>query len=197
MPATKRLKIDNGLDIRCSSDTPLGQIIDYMQKVPSPYSTRDLAIEMLFARFLPLVLEPSDSSHRLMALECANKCEMWGKLIREHWGLNASSSTFSTVHSIPQVEPDFLLSTKTASSLPSVQTEIVKPKKIIYSAQEFEQMLQKLVDNASGAQDALQKLAKLKPTNEEDWTETQWDLWDDYSNKQQNSLYGQLLAELR
>ncbi len=222
MSETKRLKIMNGLDIRCSSNSWLGRIIDYMQKMPSNSSSRDLAIEMLFARFLPLVLDRNSPSNRVIAIECAIKCETWAKVIRELWGLNEPTPTYPTVYSLPQIDRGFPLptaeygrpqaldlksrerATNTPSNLSSPEAEIIERKELTSKEltakakelEEFEQMLVKTVDSSSSVWSAKDKLVEMQPQDESDWTEAQWKMWDEYTTKQENIIDQQLLGDL-
>ena len=60
----------------------------------------------------------------------------------------------------------------------------------------FKQKLQEIVDNASNVNEARKKLVQIQPEEEEDWTEEQWDLWDEYCNKQEDIIHQQLFGEL-
>ena len=83
----------------------------------------------------------------------------------------------------------FLFTSDVDNQLPVIESDEVLLNK-------FEQELQKVVARASGAQEALDNLVKLEPQREQDWTESQWDLWDKYSNQQQDIVDGQALGDL-
>ncbi len=192
MSETKRLKVTDNLDIRCNSDSWLGQIIDYMQNIPSNTNSRDLAIEMLFARYLPLILDKSLPSNRIFAMECAAKCESWAKVIREAWELNETTPTSSKVYALPQTEQDFTKETNIPSNLVSLEEEVKEKKDL----EKFEEMLQETVDSSSNVWSAQDKLAAMEPEDEEDWTEAQWELWNEYTTQQENIIDKQLLGDL-
>ncbi|MGK7952332.1 MAG: hypothetical protein AB4368_26995 [Xenococcaceae cyanobacterium] len=192
MSETKRLKVTDNLDIRCTSDSWLGQIIDYMQNIPSNTNSRDLAIEMLFARYLPLILDKSSPSNRIVAMECAAKCDSWAKVIREVWGLNETTPAFPTVISLPQTEQGLSIGTDTSSNLVLPEEEIKEKKEL----EKFSEMLQETVDSSSNAWEARDKLAAMEPENEEDWTEAQWELWNEYITQQENIIDKQMLGDL-
>ena len=204
MSETKRLKIMDGLDIRCPSNSWLGQIIDYMQKIPSNCSSRDLAIEMLFARFLPLILETSSPSNRVMAIECATKCESWAKVIRERWGLNEPTPTYPTVYSLPQLERNMAVTRNSSANFPAPEAETIEQEELTSEEltarakelEEFEQMLVKTVESSPSAWEAKDKLVEMQPIDDEDWTEAQWDLWNKYTTKQEDIIDQQLLGDL-
>lgn len=196
MSETKRLKIMDGLDIRCSSNSWLGRIIDYMQKMPSNCSSRDLAIEMLFARFLPLVLDRNSPSNRVIAIECATKCETWAKVIREVWGLNEPTSTYPTVYSLPQIDRVPLTSSPEAEI---IETKELTSEELTAKAkelEEFEQMLIETIESSSSVWEAKDKLVEIQPQEESDWTEAQWKMWDEYTTKQENIIDQELLGDL-
>ncbi len=197
MSETKRLKIMNGLDIRCPSNSWLGRIIDYMQKMPSNSSSRDLAIEMLFARFLPLVLDRNSPSNRVIAIECATKCETWAKVIREVWGLNEPISTYPTVYSLPQIDRALPLTSSPEAEI--IETKELRSKELTVKAkelEEFEQMLIETVESSSSVWEAKDKLVEMQPQDESDWTEAQWKMWDEYTTKQENIIDQELLGDL-
>lgn len=206
MSGTKRLKVMDGLDIRCPSNSWLGRIIDYMQKIPSNCSSRDLAIEMLFARFLPLVIETNEPSNRAIAIECAIKCETWARVIRELWGLNEPTPAYPKVYSLPQIERDLPLTTDLplntntlSSGAARAETGKLAPQELAARAkelEEFEQMLMEIVDSSSSVWSAKDKLVEIQPIDDEDWTEAQWDLWNEYTTKQEDIIDQQLLGDL-
>ncbi len=192
MSETKRLKVTDSLDIRCTSDSWLGQIIDYMRTIPSNCSSRDLAIEMLFARYLPLILDKSSPSNRVVAMECAAKCDSWAKVIREVWGLNETTPAFPKVYSLPQTEQGLSIATDTSSNLVPPEEEVKEKKEL----EKFSKMLQETVDSSSNVWSAQDKLAAMEPEDEEDWTEAQWELWNEYTTQQEEILNKQMLGDL-
>ncbi len=192
------------LDARC--DTYLGKVIDYVKQTPLHQNNKGIAIEMLFARFLPLVLETNEPSNRAIAIECAIKCETWARVIRELWGLNEPIPTYPKVYSLPQIERDLPLTkdipsnTNTLSSeTASAETGKLAPQELAARAkelEEFEQMLIEIVDSSSSVWSAKDKLVEMQPIDDEDWTEAQWDLWNKYTTKQEDIIDRQLLGDL-
>ncbi len=57
-------------------------------------------------------------------------------------------------------------------------------------------MLQETVDSSSNVWEAQDKLAAMEPEDEEDWTEAQWELWNEYTTQQEKILDKQLLGDL-
>ena len=208
------------LDAPC--DTYLGKVIDYVKQTPFNQNNKGIAIEMLFARFLPLVLERNSPSNRVIAIECAIKCETWAKVIRELWGLNEPTPTYPTVYSLPQIDRALPLTTaecgrpqaldfksreratNTPSNLPSSEAEMTETKELrseeltakAKELEEFEQMLIQTVDSSSSVWEAKDKLVEMQPQDESDWTEAQWKMWDEYTTKQENIIDQQLLGDL-
>ncbi|MDJ0597203.1 MAG: hypothetical protein QNJ72_45825, partial [Pleurocapsa sp. MO_226.B13] len=190
------------LDAPC--DTYLGKVIDYVKQTPFNQNNKGIAIEMLFARFLPLVLERNSPSNRVIAIECAIKCETWAKVIRELWGLNEPTPTYPKVYSLPQIERALPLTTNTPSNLPSPEAEMTETKELrseeltakAKELEEFEQMLIEIVDSSSSVWSAKDKLVEMQPIDDEDWTEAQWDLWNKYTTKQEDIIDQQLLGDL-
>ncbi|MBE9048599.1 hypothetical protein IQ255_30190 [Pleurocapsales cyanobacterium LEGE 10410] len=192
------------LDARC--DTYLGKVIDYVKQTPLHQNNKGIAIEMLFARFLPLVLETNDSSNRAIAIECAIKCETWARVIRELWGLNEPRPAYPKVYSLPQIERDLPLTndlplnTNTLSSgADRAETGKLAPQELAARAkelEEFEQMLIEIVDSSSSVWSAKDKLVEMQPIEDEDWTQAQWDLWNKYTTKQEDIIDQQLLGDL-
>ena len=163
-----------------------------MQNIPSNTNSRDLAIEMLFARYLPLILDKSSPSNRIVAMECATKCESWAKVIREVWGLNETTPAFPTVISLPQTKQNYTEETDTSSNLVLPEEEVKEKKE----REKFSEMLQETVNISSNAWSARDKLAAMEPENEEDWTEAQWELWNEYITQQENIIDKQMLGDL-
>ena len=210
------------LDARC--DTYLGKVIDYVKQTPLHQNNKGIAIEMLFARFLPLVLETNEPSNRAIAIECAIKCETWARVIRELWGLNEPTPTYPKVYSLPQIERDLPLTTaecgrpqaldfksrERATDPPSntntlsseaarAETGKLAPQEVAARAkelEEFEQMLIEIVNSSSSVWSAKDKLVEMQPIDDEDWTEAQWDLWNKYTTKQEDIIDRQLLGDL-
>ncbi|WP_019505882.1 hypothetical protein [Pleurocapsa sp. PCC 7319] len=57
------------------------------------------------------------------------------------------------------------------------------------------QKLQKVVDTSSSAADAKDKLIELQPEKDDSWTEAQWELWEEFANKQETEADKQLLGD--
>ena len=192
------------LDARC--DTYLGKVIDYVKQTPLHQNNKGIAIEMLFARFLPLVLETNEPSNRAIAIECAIKCETWARVIRELWGLNEPTPTYPKVYSLPQIERDLPLTTDPPSNTNTLSSEAamaetgkLAPQEVAARAkelEEFEQMLIEIVNSSSSVWSAKDKLVEMQPIDDEDWTEAQWDLWNKYTTKQEDIIDRQLLGDL-
>ena len=192
----EKLSIAKGLEINASSTSSVGQIITYLRKMPSHNS--ELARLTLIARYLPFVLEPSNPHYRAKVLACAIDCESWGRAIREYCGLPLVSTG---VHSYPLVSPVTPVPSVSSTPLMEESNSVVANQLPVTESDEdllnkFEQELQVIVDSASGAQEALDELVKLQPKQEKDWTEDQWDLWDEYSNQQQDIVHRQMLGDL-
>ena len=190
---TEKLSIAKGLEIKASSTSSLGQIISYLHKMPSHNS--ELARVTLISRYLPFVLDPSDPHYRSRVLACAIECESWGRAIREYCGLPSASTgvhSYPLVSSVTPVTPTPLI--EESNSVATNQLPVIESDEDLLN--KFKQELQEIVDSASGAKEALEKLVELQPKQEEDWTEKQWDLWDEYSNKQQSIMYGQMFGDL-
>ena len=193
MAKEKRLTISEGLEVRGTANSDLGQVISYLQR--SSMNKLSAARATLVSRFLPFALDPSDPDYRATALRCANECESWARVIREYCNLLSAStvvgsdnlvSSVSSVTAIPVMEDSDAV---VANQLPVIDSDEDLLNK-------FEQSLQAIVDSASGAHEALDNLLKLEPQRESDWTESQWDLWDKYSNQQQSMVDGQALGDL-
>ena len=89
MAKEKRLKIGEGLELRCSANSPLGEVISYLQKMP--LNNLEMARSTLIARYLPFTLDLSQEEYRAAALACAVECESWGRAIREYCALPSAS----------------------------------------------------------------------------------------------------------
>ncbi len=193
MGKEKRLTISEGLEVRGTANSGLGQVISYLQRIP--VNNLEAARSTLVSRYLPFALDPSDPDYRATALRCAIECESWARAIREYSGLASAATVVgsdSLVSSVSSVTPIPVISDSDAvgaNHLPVTDSDEVLLNK-------FEQSLQKVVARASGAQEALDNLVKLEPQREQDWTESQWDLWDKYSNQQQSMVDGQALGDL-
>ncbi len=162
--------------------------------------------EIALARFLPLVLETNDPSNRAIAIECAIKCETWARVIRELWGLNEPTPAYPKVYSLPQIERDLPLTTDLPLNTNTLSSEAARaetgklaPQELAARAkelEEFEQMLIEIVDSSSSVWSAKDKLVEMQPIDDEDWTEAQWDLWNEYTTKQEDIIDQQLLGDL-
>ncbi|MDJ0902453.1 MAG: hypothetical protein QNJ55_26980 [Xenococcus sp. MO_188.B8] len=196
MGKEKRLTISEGLEVRGTANSGLGQVISYLQRIP--VNNLSAARATLVSRYLPFALDPNDPDYRATALRCAIECESWARAIREYSGLASASTVVGSdnlvpsVTSVSSVTPIPVISDSDAvgaNHLPATDSDEVLLNK-------FEQSLQAIVDRASGAPEALDNLLKLSPQREQDWTESQWDLWDKYSNQQQDIVDGQALGDL-
>ncbi|MGK7894167.1 MAG: hypothetical protein AB4372_11210 [Xenococcus sp. (in: cyanobacteria)] len=201
----KRLTIGEGFELRSLSTSPLGQVINYLQTIP--LNNSEMARNTLVSRFLPFTLDSSHPEYRSLALACAIECESWGKAIREYCGLPSASTG---VHSYPLVSP--VASAPPVSSVspaPSVSsTSLMEESHAVVANQlpvvesdedllnKFQQELQAIVDSADGAYEAREKLRKLEPQQESDWTEEQWDLWEEYSSQQRSIVNRQMFGDL-
>ncbi|MGK7898120.1 MAG: hypothetical protein AB4372_32010 [Xenococcus sp. (in: cyanobacteria)] len=193
MAKEKRLTISEGLEVRGTANSGLGQVISYLQR--SSVNKLSAARATLVSRFLPFALDPSDPDYRATALRCAIECESWARAIREFSGLPSASTVVGSDNLVPSV------SSVTATPVMEDSDAVVANQLPVIDSDEdllnkFEQELREIVDRASGAQEALDNLLKLEPQRESDWTEEQWDLWDKYSNQQQSMVDGQVLGDL-
>ena len=207
MVKEKSLTVSEGLVLRGTLNTPLWKVIAYMQALP--YNQTELARDTLISRYLPFVLDKNDPNYLSIALTCATACESWARAIREYSGLPPASiySEVSGVQSYPLVSPVPLVK---EASIEANELSTIKPDKEASietnelptiepeenELDKFEQELKEIVDNASGADEARKKLVQMQPKQEEDWTEEQWDLWDEYTTKQEDIIHKQLFGEL-
>ncbi len=189
MVKEKSLTVSEGLVLRGTLNTPLWKVIAYMQALP--YNQTELARDTLISRYLPFVLDKNDPNYLSIAWTCATACESWARAIREYSGLPPGSiySEVSGVQSYPLVSP-----LKEASSLETNELSEIEPEE--NELDKFKQKLQEIVDNASNVNEARKKLVQMQPEEEEDWTEDQWDLWDEYCNEQEDIIHKQLFGEL-
>ena len=189
MSREKSITLAKGFQLKGGVDTSLGLVIQYLQQIPE--NRIEVAKQTLTTRFLPFVLDKNDPNYLSIALTCATACESWAKAIREYSGLPPASiySEVSGVHSYPLVSP-----LKEASSLETNELSEIEPEE--NELDKFKQKLQEIVDNASNVNEARKKLVQIQPEEEEDWTEEQWDLWDEYCNKQEDIIHQQLYGEL-
>ena len=189
MVKEKSLTVSEGLVLRGTLNTPLWKVIAYMQALP--YNQTELARDTLISRYLPFVLDKNDPNYLSIAWTCATACESWARAIREYSGLPPGSiySEGSGVQSYPLVSP-----LKEASSIETNELSAIEPEE--NELDKFKQKLQEIVDNASNVNEARKKLVQIQPEEEEDWTEEQGDLWDEYCNKQEDIIHQQLYGEL-
>ena len=190
MAKEKRLTISDGLEVRGTANSDLGLVISYLQR--SSMNKLSAARASLVSRFLPFALDPNDPDYRATALRCANECESWARAIREFSGLPSASAGVHYAPLVTSVTPAPVISDSEAvgaNELPVIDSDEVLLTR-------FEQELREVVERASGAQEALDNLVKLEPQRESDWTESQWDLWDKFSNQQQSLVDGQVLGDL-
>lgn len=193
MGKEKRLTISEGLEVRGTANSGLGQVISYLQRIP--VNNLSAARATLVSRYLPFALDPNDPDYRATALMCAIECESWGRAIREYSGLPSASTGVHSAplaSSIPPVSSTPLI--EESNSVVANQLPVIESDEDLLN--KFEQSLREIVDSASGAPEALDNLLKLEPQREQDWTESQWDLWDKYSNQQQSMVDGQALGDL-
>ena len=189
----KRLMVGEGFELRSISTSPLGQVINYLQTIP--LNNSEMARNTLVSRFLPFTLDSSHPEYRSLALACAIECESWGRAIREYCGLPSASTgvpSYPLVSSVTPVSSTSLMEEShavVANQLPVVESDEDLLNK-------FQQELQAIVDSADGAQEAREKLRKLEPQQESDWTEEQWDLWDEYSSQQRSIVNRQMFGDL-
>ena len=209
MKKLKTLTVSKDIELKATVGTPLGRVIAYMQSLP--YSQTELARETLMSRYLPFVIDKTDENHIHIVLTCALECESWARAIREYYGLPPASiySEVSGVQSYPLVSPAPLVK-EISSSVEANELSTIKPDQEAsietseLSAIEpeeneldkFKQELQEIVARASGADEARKKLVQMQPEEEEDWTEDQWDLWDEYCNEQEDIIHKRLFGEL-
>ena len=189
----KRLTVGEGFELRSLSTSPLGQVIIYLQTIP--LNNSEMARNTLVSRFLPFTLDSSHPEYRSLALACAIDCESWGKAIREYCGLPSASTG---VHSYPLVSS--VTPVSSTSLIEESHAVVANQLPVIESDEDllnkFQQELQAIVDSADGAYEAREKLRKLEPQQESDWTEEQWDLWSEYSSKQRSIVNRQMFGDL-
>ena len=188
--------VGEGFELRSISTSPLGQVINYLQTIP--LNNSEMARNTLVSRFLPFTLDSSHPEYRSLALACAIECESWGRAIREYCGLPSASTG---VHSYPLVSPVASAPPVSSTSLMEESHAVVANQLPLVESDEdllnkFQQELQAIVDSADGAYEAREKLRKLEPQQESDWTEEQWDLWEEYSSKQRSIVNRQMFGDL-
>ncbi len=196
MAKEKRLKIGEGLELRCSANSPLGEVINYLQKMP--LNNLEMARSTLIARYLPFTLDSTQEEYRAAALACAIECESWGRAIREYCAL-PSSSIYNPI-AVSQSYPIASEITNSNNSSKESQSfvEINNVPAIEHEEDELEKLRQKLreaVDTSSSAADAKNKLLELQPEKDDSWTEAQWELWEEFANKQETEADKQLLGD--
>ena len=190
MAKEKRLTISEGLEVRGTANSDLGLVISYLQR--SSMNKLSAARASLVSRFLPFALDPNDPDYRATALRCANECESWARAIREFSGLPSASAGVHYAPLVTSVTPAPVISDSEAVG--AKELPVIDSDEVLLTS--FEQKLREVVERASGAQEALDNLLKLEPQRESDWTESQWDLWDKFSNQQQSLADGQVLGDL-
>ena len=188
MAKEKRLKIREGFELRCSVNSPLGEVISYLQKMP--LNNLEMARGTLITRYLPFTLDLSKLEHRTTALACAIECESWGRAIREYCAL--PSASLSNPVPIPLASLSIPPSEENRSSL---ETEQVSESREEDELAKFRQMLQKIVNRSPSARDAKDRLIKLQPDNDESWSEAQWELWSELTAEQEAKVQKQLLGD--
>lgn len=192
MAKEKRLKIGEGLELRCSVNSPLGEVISYLQKMP--LNNLEVARTTLISRYLPFTLDLSQSEYRATALACAIECESWGRVIREYCALPsapiytpiAGSQSYPLVSSAPSLKEDRSASETSKLSATKLEKDPLD---------EFKQELQEIVDTSSSAADAKERLTQLQLEKSGSWTEAQWDLWEEIATKQETEADRQLLGD--
>ena len=190
MAKEKRLTISDGLEVRGTANSDLGLVISYLQR--SSMNKLSAARASLVSRFLPFALDQSDPDYRATALRCANECESWARAIREFSGLPSASAGVHYAPLVTSVTPAPVISDSEAVG--AKELPVIDSDEDLLNR--FEQELQSIIDSADGARDALKSLVKLKPYQEEDWTEEKWDLWEEYSDQQQSIIKKQELGNL-
>ncbi len=196
MAKEKRLKIGEGLELRCSANSPLGEVISYLQKMP--LNNLEMARSTLIARYLPFTLDLSKQEYRAAALACAIECESWGRAIREYYALPSAS-----ICNPIAVSQNYPVASEFANSNNSLKenrsfVETSKVSAMIHEEDELDklrQKLQEIVDSSSSAADAKDKLIELQPEKDDSWTEAQWELWEEFANKQETEVDKQLLGD--
>ena len=198
MAKEKRLKIGEGLELRCSANSPLGEVINYLQKMP--LNNLEMARSTLIARYLPFTLDSTQEEYRAAALACAIECESWGRAIREYCALPSASTPIGNPIIVSQhhsVVPKFANSEGSSFE----ERSYIETNKVSATKHEedeldkFRQKLQELVNSSSSAADAKDKLTKLQPEKDESWTEAQWELWEEFTTKQETEADKQLLGD--
>ena len=191
MAKEKRLKIGEGLELRCSANSPLGEVIKYLQKMP--LNNLEMARSTLIARYLPFTLDLTQEEYRAAALACAIECESWGRAIREYCALPSAS-----IYNPIAVSQSYPIASEIAKDNNSSFVETNKVPAIEHEENELEKLRQKLqevVDTSSSATDAKNKLIELQPEKDDSWTEAQWELWEEFANKQETEADKQLLGD--
>ena len=195
MTKEKRLKIERSLELRCSENSPLGQVISYLQKMP--LNNSEIARSTLISRYLPFTLEPTQEDYRAIALVCAVECESWGRAIREYCALPPASGNL--LHNPLVVsQHDAVVDTNSSTKKEQSVVETERVSAINDKEEEFDKFilkLQEIVDTSSSAIEAKERLNKLQPEKGNSWTEGQWRLWEEFVDKQEIEANRQLLGD--
>jgi hypothetical protein len=139
-------------------------------------------------------LDLSQEEYRAAALACAVECESWGRAIREYCALPSASAPVSQHYPVVSEfansdscskENRFYRETNKVSAVKHEEDELEK----------FISKLQEIVDSSSSAADAKDKLTKLQPEKDESWTEAQWELWEEFTTKQETEADKQVLGD--
>jgi hypothetical protein len=81
----KRVQKQLTIKMRAYSHSYMGKLIEFLQE--HPQGTSAVAMEVLNARFLPFLLDKSDSRSRDIALQCAAQLDGYARAIRLSWEL--------------------------------------------------------------------------------------------------------------
>ena len=193
MAKEKRLKIGAGFELRCSANSPLGEVISYLQKLP--LNNLEIARGTLIARFLPFTLDLSKPEHRATALACAIECESWGRAIREYCALPCLSSVTTTSASLTESRCEAMPSGLSPEARLFVETERESESSEEDKLEKFRQKLQSVVAGSSSSLNAKERLIELQPERDDSWSEAQWELWEEFTTKQEAEIQKQLLGD--
>ena len=161
-----------GLTLRGKTTTFFGMAISYARD-NFPASVEMLK-ETILCRFLPFALSTDHPEFQVICLNCAIQLEAWARVIREYAGLNVYSgqSVVSAAPVLPVQNTELVTNNLVADSNVSKRVDLKK-------------LIEELRQSNKPKEKCLEELVNIKPTNEDDWTDQQWQLWETESDSLQ------------
>jgi len=172
----KTLKCEKDFVVTGDAKTFFGLAITYVRKNFS--NKADMIKQTIIARFLPYVLSKDHPEYRAICLMCISDLESWTRAIREYSGLNPVPYSYTSPSNV-------IASSEEIDNLGAENIESV----VGLNFNSFKLMINQLVtDKDLFPEDQLEKLIQLKPDNESDWTDDHWDLWEEETDRLQQSI---------